>query len=199
VSQLDPIRVNFPLGEIDYVKSAATLRRLDGRDLAWARAQFARLAAGQPAEGDDPGLELLLADGKPYPHRGVVVSANRHVDPGTGTIQIQALFPNPDNLIRPGQYTRVRMRRADAGRQVLVVPESAILQVQGTSSVAIVGPDNKVTLRRIEVGPSAGTLRVVTAGLEGGERIVAEGIQKVSDGALVNPQPVARGTTAGTH
>src|SRR5688572_25022334 len=189
VSQLDPIRVNFPLGEIEYVKSADRLRQLDRRDLTWARAQLAKLAAGQPAEGDEPGLELLLADGKPYPHKGVVVSANRQVDPGTGTIQLQALFPNPDNLVRPGQYARVRMRRHGAGDQVLVVPESAMAQMQGTYSVAVVGQDNKVALRRIEVGPGAGNLRVVTSGLREGERIVVEGVQKVSDGALVNPRP----------
>jgi membrane fusion protein (multidrug efflux system) len=191
VSQLDPIRVNFPLGEIDYVKSAERLRHLDQRDLTWARAQLAKLAAGQPAEGDDPGLELILADGKPYPHKGVMVSANRQVDPGTGTIQIQALFPNPDNLVRPGQYARVRMKRRDAGERALVVPESALTQMQGTYSVAVVGPDSKVSLRRLEVGPSAGTLRVVTAGLREGERIVVEGVQKVSDGALVTPRPQA--------
>jgi membrane fusion protein (multidrug efflux system) len=189
VSQLDPIRVNFPLGEIEYVKSAARLGKLDRRDLAWVRTQFARLAAGQLAEGDEPGLELVLADGKPYPHKGVMVSANRQVDPGTGTIQIQALFPNPDNLVRPGQYARVRMRRRDAGAQTLVVPESALLQMQGTYSVAVVGADSKVSLRRIEVGPGAGTWRVVASGLTEGERIVVEGVQKVSEGLLVNARP----------
>jgi membrane fusion protein (multidrug efflux system) len=188
VSQLDPIRVSFPLGEIEYVKSAARLRQLDKRDLPWVRAQLARLAAGQLAEGDDPGLELVLADGKPYPHKGVMVTANRQVDPGTGTIQIQALFPNPDNLVRPGQYARVRMRR-EAGDKALVVPESSLLQMQGTYSVAVVGADSKVSLRRIEVGPGAGALRVVASGLREGERIVVDGVQKVSDGALVTPQP----------
>jgi membrane fusion protein (multidrug efflux system) len=189
VSQLDPVRVNFPLGEIEYVRAAAALRQLDKRDLRWARAQFQRLAAGQPTEAGDPGLQLLLADGKPYPHRGVIVSANRQVDPGTGTIQIQALFPNPDGLIRPGQYARVRLPRTDAGETPIVVKESSLLAMQGTYSVAVVGPDNKVALRRIEVGPSAGPLRVVTGGLKEGERVVVEGLQKVSDGALVTPSP----------
>jgi membrane fusion protein (multidrug efflux system) len=189
VSQLDPIRVNFPLGEIDYVKAAASLRRLDTRDLAWARAQFARMAAGQPSDGGDPGLELVLADGKPYPHKGVVISANRQVDPATGTIQIQALFPNPDNLIRPGQYARVRMRRAEVGEPPLVVPEAALLAMQGTYSVAVVGSDNKASVRRVEVGASAGQLRIITAGLQEGERVVVTGVQKATDGALVNPQP----------
>lgn len=198
VSQLDPIRVNFPLGEIDYVKAAASLGQLDRRDAAWARAQFARLAAGQTLDGGDPGLELLLADGKPYAHRGVVVSADRQVDPGTGTIKLQALFPNPDKLIRPGQYARVRMPRREGGERRVVVPESALIQLQGTYTVALVGADNKVALRRVEVGPAVGTLRVVASGLAGGERIVTEGVQKVSDGAQVNPQP-ARTAGAVTH
>jgi membrane fusion protein (multidrug efflux system) len=197
VSQLDPIRVNFPLGEIDYVKAAAGLRQLDRRDLGWARAQFSRLAAGQSAEGGDPGLELVLADGKPYPHRGVIVSANRQVDPSTGTIQLQALFPNPDNLIRPGQYARVRMRRQEAA--ALVVPEVALLQLQGTYQVAVLGADSKVSMRRIEVGPATGGMRVVTSGLREGERIVLDGVQKVSDGALVSAQPASRPPLAGNR
>jgi membrane fusion protein (multidrug efflux system) len=198
VSQLDPIRVNFPLGEIDYVKAAAGLRQLDKRDLGWARAQFARLATGDTTEGGDPGLELVLADGKPYPHKGVIVSANRQVDPGTGTIQLQALFPNPDNLLRPGQYARVRMRRQESA--ALVVPEAALLQLQGTYQAAVVGADNKVSVRRIEVGPATGGMRVVTNGLREGERIVLDGVQKVTDGALVNPQPASKTATAsGTH
>jgi membrane fusion protein (multidrug efflux system) len=192
VSQLDPIRVNFPLGEIDYVRAAARLRQLDRRDLAWARAQFAKLAAGQPTEDGDPGLELLLADGKPYPHRGVIVSANRQVDASTGTIQIQALFPNPENAIRPGQYARVRMKRADGGDRPLVIPENAMVQMQGTYSVAVVGADNKVSLRKIEVGPAVGPQRIVTSGLKEGEHIVVDGVQKATDGALVSPQPVAQ-------
>jgi membrane fusion protein (multidrug efflux system) len=188
VSELDPIRVNFPLGEIDYVKAGDRLRRLDRRDLAWARAQFPKLDAGANAEGDDPGVQLLLADGKPYPHRGVIVSANRQIDPSTGTIQLQALFPNPDGLLRPGQYARVRMRRADSGSNALVVPEAALLQMQGLYSLAVVGNDNKVQLRRVEVGPTSGSVRIVLAGLTPGERVVIEGQQKVTDGALVNPQ-----------
>ena len=132
-----------------------------------------------------------LADGKPYPRRGVVVSANRQVDPGTGTIQLQALFPNPDGLLRPGQYARVRMRRQDAGGNALVVPEAAIIQMQGTYSLALVGPDGRAQVRRVEVGPNAGPLRIITGGVREGERVIVEGQQKVSDGSLVNPQPAA--------
>jgi membrane fusion protein (multidrug efflux system) len=192
VSQLDPVRVNFPMGEIDYVKAAATLRDLDRRDLAWARKQFAGLAAagktGGNNEAGDPGLELVLADGTTFAHRGVVVAANRQVDAATGSIQLQALFPNPDGLLRPGQYARVRMRRPSAGASTLAVKESAIIQMQGTASLAVVGPDNRVHLRKVEIGPSAGALRILTGGVTAGERVVVEGVQKVSDGQLVAPQ-----------
>jgi membrane fusion protein (multidrug efflux system) len=188
VSQIDPVRVNFPLGEVDYVKSANLIRDLDRRDLAWARKQFVVLDHGGAAGTDDPGLELVLADGTTFAHHGVIVSANRQVDAGTGTIQLQALFPNPDGLLRPGQYARVRMRRPSAGASTLAVKESAIIQMQGTYSVALVGPDNHVHLRKVEVGPSAGSLRIITAGVSAGDRVVVEGVQKVSDGQLVVPQ-----------
>jgi membrane fusion protein (multidrug efflux system) len=188
VSQLDPVRVTFPLGEVDYVKAAATLRELDHRDLAWARKQFAVLAGGGKLEGGEPGLELVLVDGSTFPHRGVILSVNRQVDANTGSIQLQALFPNPDGLLRPGQYARVRMRRPSAGAGTLAVKESAVIQMQGTYSLAVLGPDNRVHLRKIEVGPSAGSLRTITAGATAGERVVVEGVQKVSDGQLVVPQ-----------
>jgi membrane fusion protein, multidrug efflux system len=189
VSQVDPIRVTFPLGEVDYVRAPGWLKRISGRDLGWARQQLQRLEQGGSAEGGDPGVELVLSDGKPYPHRGVVVAANRQIDPSTGTIQLQALFPNPARDLRPGQYGRVRLRSRDQGSGALVVPERSLLQMQGTYSVAVVGPENKVQLRRVEVGPASGSLRIVTAGLSTGERVVAEGVQKVSEGTLVNPQP----------
>jgi membrane fusion protein (multidrug efflux system) len=189
VSRVDPIRVNFPMSESDYVKAADRLKRLDGRDLAWASKQFARMEAG--GAPDDEALELLLSDGSSYPHRGVIVAVNRQVDATTGTIQLQALFPNPGNLLRPGQFGRVRMRRREAGRNALVVPEKALIQVQGTYSLAVVDRAHKVALRKVEVGPSAGPLRIVASGVNAGDEVVTEGVQKVSDGATVNPQPLA--------
>jgi len=203
VSQVDPMRVNFPLGEIDYVRGADRLKHLDGRDLAWAVAQFAKLekaqAAGQKLDADS--LELVLSDGSVFPHRGVIVAVNRQVDATTGTIQLQALFPNPGRSLRPGQFGRVRLRRADVGASALVVPEKALVQVQGTYAVAVVGADNKVKLKRVEVGPSTGASRIVTSGVEAGERVVVEGVQKVNDGTTVvvkagPPPPVA--AAAGT-
>src|ERR1017187_5234966 len=130
-------------------------------------------------------LDLILSDGTIYPLQGLVVAVNRQVDATTGTIQLQALFPNPDNLLRPGQYGRVRMRRTDAGANALLVPEKALLQVQGSYSLAVIGPDNKVTLRRVEVGPVAGTSRIIASGGSVGERVGGGGGQKVRDGRPV--------------
>jgi membrane fusion protein (multidrug efflux system) len=187
VSQVDPIRVNFPFSEVDYLKSPDRFKGLEGRDLAWAKKQFEASAATE-AQGGDPGLELILADGSTYPRRGVIVAANRQVDPSTGTIQIQALFPNPGGSLRPGQYGRIRLRRQDAGQNALVVPEKALIQMQGTYSLAVVGDDNKVQQRRVEVGPSNGELRIITSGVGAGERVVIEGLQQARDGTVVNLQ-----------
>ncbi len=189
VSQLDPIRVNFPMSEIDYVRFPNRLKNLGGRDVAWAQKQFPKLDAKQKAEGDDPGLELILADGSVYPHKGVLVTANRQVDAGTGTIQLQALFPNVDGSLRPGQYARVRIQREDQGKASLVVPEKALINVQGSYSVAVVGADNKAKLRQVDLGPPAKGLRIVLKGLNEGESIVVEGTQKVVDNAPVTPKP----------
>jgi membrane fusion protein (multidrug efflux system) len=199
VSDVQPIRVNFPLSEVDYVKAADRLKKLDERDRAWAEAQFAAMARG--VELDD-SLELILADGSTYPRRGVIVAVNRQVDPTTGTIQLQALFPNPDAVLRPGQFGRVRMRRADEGRGALVVPEAALIQVQGQYSLAVVGPDARVKVKRVEVGPSAAPLRIIESGVQSGERVVVDGVQKATDGALVTAEParaVAPATDGGVE
>ena len=188
VSSTDPVRVNFPMSEVDYVRYPERFKRLDERDLTWAKKQFARLAAGNTAENGDPGVELVLSDGSSYPRRGLVISTNRQIDPGTGTIQVQALVPNPDQLLRPGQYGRVRIRREDAGHDVLVVPEKALISVQGTYSLGVVGADDKVQLRRVEIGPVTQGTCIVKSGVAEGERVVVEGVQKIADGALVVPK-----------
>ncbi|HEY4119817.1 MAG TPA: efflux RND transporter periplasmic adaptor subunit, partial [Byssovorax sp.] len=139
VSQTDPIRVNFPLSEIDYVRYPERFKHMEARDLAWAKAQFAKLDQGQPADGGDPGVELVLSDDSTFPHRGVIVSINRQIDASTGTIQMQALVPNADGLLRPGQFGKVRIRRGNEGQNVLAVPEKALVSVQGSYSLAVVG------------------------------------------------------------
>jgi membrane fusion protein (multidrug efflux system) len=191
------MRVNFPMSEGDYLKAAERLKRLDGRDLAWAQKQFAAMIGGKAGNAIEGTLDLILSDGTIYSHQGLIVAVNRQVDTTTGTIQLQALFPNPDNLLRPGQYGRVRMRRTDAGANALLVPEKALLQVQGSYSLAVIGSDNKVTLRRVEVGPVTGTSRIISSGVSVGERVVAEGVQKVSDGMTVAPQALTALQKAG--
>jgi membrane fusion protein, multidrug efflux system len=189
VSQIDPIRVNFPISEIDYIKNPERFKKVDERDLAWAKKQFPRLDATGTTDGGDPGIELALSDGSLYPHKGLTVTLNRQVDPSTGTLQVQALIPNADGFLRPGQYGRVRIRRQDAGRDVIAVPEKALINVQGSYSIGVVGPDNKVQLRRVEVGASVNGLRVIDKGLTEGEHVVVDGVQKISDGAVVDPRP----------
>ncbi len=197
VSQLDPVRVTFAIGELDYVRAPRRLTHPGGRDLAWARRQLDALARGERAEGGDPGVELILSDGSVHPHRGVIVAANRQIDAATGTLQLEALFPNPDGLLRPGQYARVRVPRPDEGARLVTVPEKALLQVQGTYALAVVGEGGKVQIRRVEVGPSAGGFRAVRAGVKAGERVVVDGLQKAQDGATVNPQPTQLAAAAG--
>jgi membrane fusion protein (multidrug efflux system) len=201
VSQIDPIRVTFPLSELDYVKYPKRFKALASRDLKWAKKQFEKLEAGAIAENDDPGVELLLSDGSVYPHRGIVVSASRQIDATTGTIQLQALVQNPDGFLRPGQFGRVRLRRENEGKNTLSVPDKALISVQGTYSVGVVGEGNKVQLRRVEVGPSVNGLRLVSSGIREGERVVVDGVQKISDGAVVNakPAPEATASAAGTQ
>jgi len=194
VSQIDPVRLNFPINEIDYVKYPDRFKRLERRDLAWAQAQFSKLETGSAAEAGS--VQLVLSDGSVYPHRGVIVSINRQIDSTTGTIQVQAVVPNPDGALRPGQYGRVRIRREEAGRNAIVVPEKALVSVQGSYSLGVVGADNKVQLRRIDVGPSAQGMRVVEKGINEGERIVVDGVQKISDGTLVDPKPAPEGAAS---
>lgn len=189
VSQTDFVRVNFALSEVDYVRHPERFTNLEKRDLPWVKKQTAALDSGSLAEGSDPGVELVLADGNVYAHRGVIVTANRQIDATTGTIQVQALVPNPDGLLRPGQYARARIRRTEAGHDELVVPERALIAVQGTYSLAVVGADNKVQLRRVELGPAAKGLQIITKGVIEGDSVVVEGVQKVSDGATVDPKP----------
>ncbi len=196
VSQLQPMRVNFPMAEGDFLRYRASLAHLEIRDLEWANVAFASLDAGGLADVGDPGVELVMADGSTYAHRGVVVAVDRQIDPSTGTIMIQALFPDPDGALRPGSYGQVRIRRSDEGHDVLVVPEKALISVQGSDSLAVVGPDDKIQLRHVELGPSVQGVRVVKSGVAEGERIVVEGVQKVAEGALVDPKPAPPAASA---
>jgi membrane fusion protein (multidrug efflux system) len=189
VSQVDPARVNFPVSEVDYIRNPDRFKKLEERDLAWAKRQFPRFDSGGTAEGGDPGIDLVLSDGSIYPRKGVIVAVSRQIDPSTGTIQLQALVPNPDQTLRPGQFGRVRIPRQDAGRNVIAVPEKALINVQGAYSVGVVGPDNKVQMRKVDLGPSVTGLRIVEKGVVEGDRIVVDGVQRITDGAIVDPRP----------
>lgn len=175
VSQLNPMRVTFPISESQYLKvatQAADLEKQDPLDAGPGRAV----------------LDLVLADGSVYPHKGWFVSVGREVEKGTGTILVQAVYPNPERLLRPGQYGRVRVPRPDMGKGTVVVPQSAVKELQGTYTVGVVGPDDTVQVRTVEMGPRSAHLWAVTKGLNPGERVVTEGMQKVSDGQKVVPQ-----------
>ena len=172
VSQVDPIKVDFPISEQEYLRYANRIKQ--------------DLQSDRKAELD---LELILGDGKPYKYVGHLYSVNRQVDIQTGTIELQGLFPNPDGILRPGQYAKVRAA-ADIRRKALLVPQRAVQEIQGQYQVAVVGPDNRVTLKNVKPGDRAGTLWIITDGLRPGERVVTDGLQKVKDGIEVIPQPI---------
>jgi len=172
ISTVDPIKVYFTVSEPQY--------------LGWRK----RFPSETSREAADRALrlQLILADGSTYAHEGAFSFADRQIDEGTGAIRIAGLFPNPDNILRPGGYAKVRAvirMQPDA----LLVPERAISELQGGYQVAVVGHDNKIEIRTIKTGEAFGSQRIVDEGLKPGERIVAEGIQKVRPGMQVNPRP----------
>ena len=130
----------------------------------------------------------MLADGSVYPHLGTGYPAGREIDPRTGTITVKGVFPNPDQLLRPGQYARVRVETSVA-KGALVVPQRAIQDLQGLAQLAVVGDEEKVEIRPVTTGPTWGTLRVITKGVAAGERVVVEGFQKVRPGIVVAAKP----------
>src|SRR2546425_1125972 len=180
VSRLDPIKAYVAISEREYLRFVGGF---DGR------------AEARPFPNGDTPLELLLGDGTVYPHPGRFVLADRQVDTATGTIRIAAAFPNPGNILRPGQFGRVR---ATLGikQGALLVPQRAVTELQGSYQIAVVGKDNKVAIRSVKVGARVGMMWVIEDGLAADEKVVAEGVQKVRDGAPVTPvpfQPPAKG------
>jgi len=172
VSTLDPIKVYFTVGEPQYL---AFRKRFPTEEST--RADEKRLR-----------LELVLADGSTYPHLGSFNFADRQVDVNTGTIRIAALFPNPNNILRPGGYAKVRVF-VDVQHNALLVPQRAVSELQGGYQVAVVDGDNKVNIRSVTVGPQVDRRWVIASGLNAGDRVVAEGVQKVRTGVRVNPKP----------
>ncbi len=175
VSQLDPVKVYFPISEQEYLKFAE--RGPDGAE-----------PTGKTS------LELFLADGSVYPERGKVSAINRQVEVQTGSLQVQAEFPNPGNVLRPGGYAKIRAV-TDLRKNAAVVPQRAVQEVQGSYQVVVVGKDDTVSFRTVTAGPKTGTDWVIDKGLEPGERVVAEGVLKLRDGMKVNPKPFVPPTT----
>lgn len=165
VSTVNPIKAYFTISEQEYMAQ----QRAGGGE-QWAR-----------------NLELVLADGSVYAHKGTFFMADRQVDVGTGSLRIAALFPNPGNVLRPGQYGRVRAV-VGVRKDAAVVPQRAVTELQGSYQVAVVGNDNKVTIRPVRMGERSGSLWVVEEGLRPGERVIVEGLQKVRSGVVVNPK-----------
>lgn len=164
VSTLDPIRAVFTVSEQEYLS-------------------LARADSLQHLQ-----LNLILADGTTHQHDGRFYFADRQVDPSTGAIQMTALFPNPGNTLRPGQYAMVRAVTGE-DKGALLVPQPAVSELQGGYEVVVVSGDNQVATRQVHVGDRVGTLWVVTSGLKPGDRVVVEGQQKLRSGMRVRPRP----------
>src|SRR5580700_3085239 len=167
VSTLDPIRDYFTVSEQDYVQLQKQFSGSDGQ--RWK-------------------LQLILADGTIYPQEGVFFFAGRAVDQNTGSIQLAALFPNPGNVLRPGQYGKVRAVVRTA-KGALLVPQAAVADLQGSYQVSVVGQDNKIAIRSVKVGERVGTRWIIQDGLRTGERVVAQGQQTLRPGTIVQPKP----------
>jgi membrane fusion protein (multidrug efflux system) len=179
VSQLDPIKVNFPVSEIEYLRFAKRIQEV--------------AATGQPDH--NAGLQLILANGERYPEPGRFNVAGLAVTTTTGTIDAQGLFPNPNNLLRPGQFAKIRAV-TDRIPGAIVIPQRAVRDLQGLTQVAVVGAEDKVSFKTVKLGPATGSEYVVESGLAAGDRVVTEGLQKVRDGAVVKPAAPASPSAA---
>jgi len=172
VSTVDPIQADFTVTEQFYLDHADLLAKVSALPMA-----------------DRPeGLELILGDGTVYSKRGKLSYLNRQIQTSTGAIAVYALFPNPDRLLRPGQYAKVRGVTQHVNGAV-IIPQRAVSQLQTLSQVYVVKPDNTVEIRNVTLGDQAGSYWIVTDGLKAGEKVVVEGIQKCQQGETVSPKP----------
>ena len=181
VSQVDPIKVTFPISEREYLRYADRIKKLEDSDAPKADRPH------QYHPDVDPVLQMILADGHTYEFTGSFYAAGKQVDLQTGTIRMQAIFPNPDYTLRPGLYAKVRAA-PEIRKNALLIPQRAVVEIQGQFQVAIVDSDNRVTLRSVKLGPQIDTFRIIDNGLKPGERVVTEGQQKVADGMQVMPR-----------
>lgn len=169
VSQVDPIKVYFPVSEQEYLRAKHLTSNGQAIDLF----------------GSSP--ELILSNGMVYPHKGKILLTDRQVDMNTGTIRLVAAFPNPGNILRPGQYGRVRIETG-MQKNALLVPQSAVKEIQGGYEVALLGSDNKAIIRPVKAGEKVGTMWLIEDGLKPGDQVIVEGISKVKDGTPVVPK-----------
>lgn len=178
VSTIDPIKDYFQATEQSYLE-------------LW------RYLAAPSGSNMDVPLELILADGSAYPEKGKFFSADRQVNPTTGTLQVVGTFPNTNFLLRPGQYGRVRAQTT-VKTNVFFVPARAVNQLQGTYQVTLVvteGTTNKAHIQNVKIGPQMGANWVIEAGLKPGDRVVVEGTQKAKEGAAITPKPLEAAAT----
>jgi RND family efflux transporter MFP subunit len=179
VSNVNPVRVFVSISESEYL-------------------MYQRMKDQGKLRGGGGELELILSDGSTFPEKGRIIIADRAVDLKTGTLSLVAEFPNPQALLRPGQFARVRLA-ATVAENALLVPQKAVTEMQSAKVVYVVGQDNKVALRSVVLGQRVGQDYIVTDGVKSGERIVVEGLQKVRPGDTVNPtdQPLTAEKGAG--
>ena len=166
ISSVNPIYVDFNVAEQDYLR-------------------FVREKTGRSAGQD---LELILGDGTVYPRRGHALFVNREVDSRTGTIQVRGEFSNPGNVMRPGQYARIRAV-TELRKSAVLIPQQAVSELQGVYQVGVVGADNKVTIKTVKLGPQSGDMWVVESGLQAGDNVVIDGLQRIKTGMTVAPTP----------
>jgi membrane fusion protein (multidrug efflux system) len=171
---VDPIKAFFPINEHEYLLAQRKSNAVPGK---------------HTINFFGTSVRLILSDGGIYPQTGKILLADRQVDANTGTIRIVAAFPNPGNVLRPGQYGRVRVE-TEMKTGALLLPQSAVAESQGSYQVAVVGSDHKVSMRAVKPGETVGTMWVIDEGLKPGEQVVAEGLQKIKEGSPVTPKPV---------
>ena len=170
VSQVDPIKVYFPVSEQEYLRAQHITTN------------------GQQINLFENAPELILADGTVYPYKGKILLTDRQVDSNTGTIRLVAAFPNPGNKLRPGEYGRVRIQTS-MQEHALLVPQSAVKELQGGYQVALLGSDNKAIIRSVKAGEKVGKMWVIDQGLNPDDKVIVQGIEKVKDGTSVVPKP----------
>ena len=170
----DPIEVYFSISEQEYLG-------LSGRVKAGGKADLI-------SSGNAIPLELTIGNATIYPYRGKIVFVDRQVNLQTGTIQIAGSFPNPQNLLRPGQFGRIKAE-TNVRHDALLIPQRAVNELQGSYQVAVVGSSNIIQIRSVALGPQLGSKLIITSGINPNERVVTEGVSKLKDGMQVSPQP----------